>query len=113
MKYLISILIIATLTNSCKKDPSGTTITPLEEYVLPGDTLFPEGIVYDPVTRNFYTGSVTNGDIIRVNVETGATSLFAKGDLQNRKAATGMKIDARRRLWISGGGDNKIHVLDI
>lgn len=83
-----------------------------ESYSLPGDQLFPEGIALNPATGIFYVGSTTNGDVVQVNVKTGAASLFAPGASQNRLDCRGMKTDARNRLWICGGAENKIHVLN-
>ncbi len=99
---------------SCSKDENGNNFNVAKEsYALPGDTLFPEGIAYNSNTGNFYTGSVTNGDILQVNVQSGDTKLFASGSAHNRKAATGMKIDQMNRLWVCGGADNKIQVLSL
>ncbi len=81
-------------------------------YPLPGDQFFPEGIAYNAKTGIFYTGSTTNGDILQVNVETGAASLFSAGAKQGRTFCTGMKVDAKGRLWVCGGPTNIIQVLD-
>lgn len=82
-----------------------------ESYALPGNQLFPEGIAYNPGKGVFYVGSTTNGDVVQVNVTSGAASTFAAGAAQNRLDCRGMKTDARNRLWIAGGAENKIHVL--
>lgn len=100
---------------ACKKNSTsspGITIAQ-DTYTLPGDTLFPEGIVYQPATGNFFTGSTTSGDIIKVNVQTGVTALWAPGLLQGRRFTTGLKLDDKNRLWICGGEDKKISVLDV
>lgn len=110
-KLLSGIILIICIT-SCKKDQQLIQVAK-ETYALPGDTLFPEGIAYNNKTGNFYTGSVTSGDLIEVNVETGTSKLLAPGASQNRKAATGMKIDQMNRLWVCGGADNKIQVLNL
>lgn len=81
-------------------------------YPLPGNQLFPEGIAYNPRSGMFYTGSTTNGDVIEVNVETGATDLFSNGVKQGRGDCRGMKVDFKDRLWICGGEENKVHLLD-
>ena len=112
MTKLYSAIVLTILFASCTKDPQIIHLSK-ESYTLPGDTLFPEGIAYNSKTGNFYTGSVTNGDIIEVNVESGNARLLAAGAPQNRKAATGMKIDQLNRLWVCGGADNKIQVLNI
>ncbi len=112
-KVLFVVSLFAVILLSCSKDEIGNFNVAKESYALPGDTLFPEGIVYNSKTGNFYTGSVTNGDIIQVNVVSGETKLLASGTAHNRKAALGMKIDQMNRLWVCGGADNKIQVLDL
>lgn len=109
----VAFLFVAILV-SCTKNSinNGYTIAK-ESYALPGDTLFPEGIAYTELTGSFYTGSVTNGNILKVNVESGNARLFATGASHNRKAATGLKIDQMNRLWVCGGADNKIQVLGL
>ncbi len=83
-----------------------------EVYPLPGDRLFPEGIAYNPRKGTFYVGSTINGDVVEVAVQTGNARLFAGGPAQNRLDCRGLKVDAKDRLWICGGEENKIHVLD-
>jgi sugar lactone lactonase YvrE len=112
IKKTLPTLIALFFLVSCHKDKPDVIVAK-ESYPLPGDTFFPEGIAFNNKTGNFYTGSVANGDIVQVNVETGATKILALGKSQNRNAATGMKIDRMNRLWVSGGGDNKIQVLDL
>ena len=97
---------------ACKKDKGSEIQISQQSYTIPGNTFFPEGIAYDAGKGVFYTGSVSNGDIVQVNVQTGASTQFAAGAPQGRAAATGMKLDSRGRLWICGGADNKIHVLN-
>lgn len=82
-----------------------------ELYPLPGDRFFPEGIAYDAHAGVFYTGSTATGDIVKVNVKTGATELFAGGSKQGRSFATGMKLDHKHRLWVCGGDEGKVHLL--
>lgn len=99
---------------SCSKDDDNGNIVNIakDSYALPGDTLFPEGIAYNPKTNLFYTGSTTTGDILQINAATGAVNTFATGATQNRKVATGMKLDVQNRLWVCGGAEGKIHVLN-
>lgn len=113
LRTIFTIAIASFLLASCDKNNSTSIKVAQETYTLPGDTLFPEGIAYDPNTGNFYTGSTTTGDIYRVNVTSGATSLFAAGASQGRKVATGMKIDAKNRLWVCGGAEGKIYVINL
>jgi sugar lactone lactonase YvrE len=100
------------LLASCDDDNNSIQVTQ-ERYTLPGDTLFPEGIAFNGRTGIFYTGSTTSGDIYGVNVQTGTINLFAPGAGQNRRVATGMKIDGKNRLWVCGGAEGKIHVLNL
>ena len=104
------------LLTACHKPLEYNTVVPIdiakESYALPGDTLFPEGIAYQAATGHFYTGSVSNGDIIKVDVQSGIASTWASGAAQGRKAATGLKLDAKDRLWVCGGADAKVSVLD-
>lgn len=106
---ILTILLFASCI-ACKKDKEIQISQ--QSYTIPGNTFFPEGIAYDAGKGVFYTGSVSNGDIVRVDVQTGASSLFATGSTQSRAAATGMKLDAKGRLWVCGGSENKIHVLN-
>jgi sugar lactone lactonase YvrE len=113
MKNTLLIALFSTaLVFSCSKDDDDDH-KPIakESYPLPGDTLFPEGIVYQQSSGKFYTGSVTSGDILKVDVKTGDVRTFATGSAQGRKAATGLKLDNQGRLWVCGGADNKVQVL--
>lgn len=117
MRYhlLLSLAALLFVGSACT-DHSGEPSTPIqvsqESYSLPGDQLFPEGIAYNPTKGMFYVGSTINGDVIQVNVTTGQASLFASGPSQNRLDCRGMKTDRYNRLWIAGGAENKIHVLN-
>ena len=94
---------------SCEKDKPVVNQT---SYPIPGERFFPEGIAYDHRAGVFYTGSTTNGDIVRVNVETGFTELFASGAKQGRGFATGMKLDYKDRLWVCGGDEGEVFLLN-
>lgn len=109
---LLITLLFSALIFSCTKDDHRDNKTIAKEsYPLPGDTLFPEGIAYHSSKGKFYTGSVSSGDILEVDVRTGDVRTFASGNAQGRKAATGLKLDNQGRLWVCGGADNKIQVL--
>lgn len=110
--YLIALSFSAILFSCSKDDDKNHKTIAKESYALPGDTLFPEGIAYQRSSGKFYTGSVTSGDILEVDVQTGDVRTFASGAAQGRIAATGLKLDNQRRLWVCGGADNKIQVLN-
>ena len=109
-RKFFAIFLLITFCFACKKD--STIEVKQQVYTIPGDTFFPEGIAYDGDKGVFYTGSLGNGDILRVDVQTGANSLFAPGSTQGRSTCNGMKLDSRGRLWVCGGSQNKIHVLN-
>ena len=69
----------------------------------------PEGIEVGKGTT-FYVGSVANGAIYRGNLRTGAGAIFIPGE--TGKAATGVELDNRNRLWVAGAGTGKAHVYD-
>jgi sugar lactone lactonase YvrE len=69
----------------------------------------PEGIEIGRGTT-FYVGSVANGAIFRGNLRTGAGSVFIPGAAG--KAATGIELDNRNRLFVSGAGTGKAFVYD-
>lgn len=114
MKKLLFTLLILSLAFSCSQDDDSDTVPIAQEtYTLPGNTFFPEGIAYHEKSGTFFTGSVTNGDIVRVNVQDGQVATFATGSQQNRAAATGLKLDQLDRLWVCGGASNIVQVLDV
>ena len=82
------------------------------QYILPGDTVFPEGIAFDQRTGNFYVSSTTDGTIFRGNISEEVASVFLTGGSDGRTTATGMKVDGEGRLFIAGAGTGKIFVYD-
>jgi hypothetical protein len=112
MKKILFATLILFIAFSCSKDEDEVSVAQ-ESYILPGNDFYPEGIAYHAKSGTFFTGSVTNGNILRVNVENGEATLFATGSQQNRAAATGLKIDQRDRLWVCGGASGNIQVLDL
>jgi sugar lactone lactonase YvrE len=69
----------------------------------------PEGIEIGRGTT-FYVGSVANGAIFRGDLRTGSGSVFIAGAAG--KAATGIELDRRNRLFVSGAGTGKAYVYD-
>ena len=102
-------LLTFVLLVSCVKDKPEIN---LQSYPIPGDRFFPEGIAYDSRAGVFYTGSTILGDVVKVNVETGFTQLFSSGAKAGRSFLTGMKLDHKDRLWVCGGDEGKVHLLD-
>jgi sugar lactone lactonase YvrE len=69
----------------------------------------PEGIEVGKGTT-FYVGSVANGAIYQGNLRTGAGAIIVPGE--TGKAATGIELDNRSRLWVAGAGTGKAYVYD-
>jgi sugar lactone lactonase YvrE len=67
----------------------------------------PEGIEVGKGTT-FYVGSVANGAIYRGDLRTGAGAILVPGE--TGKAATGIELDNRSRLWVAGAGTGKAYV---
>jgi hypothetical protein len=111
MSYKLASLafVLSCLVACSKQDPIKIK---QEIYTIPGSTFFPEGIAFSPHAAAFFTGSTSNGDVVQVNVETGVADLFASGAKQGRGDCRGMKVDSKDRLWICGGEENRVHVLD-
>jgi len=82
------------------------------QYILPGDTVFPEGVAYQRKNGNFYVSSTTDGTIYRGNIRDETASVFLPGGADGRTSATGMKVDGKGRLFISGAGTGKMFVYD-
>lgn len=71
----------------------------LDLYELSGDA-WPESVAFDPVTRSFFTGSLTRGSVTRTDGVTGAFSELHPGNGEGW-LALGLEVDAvRRRLWV-------------
>ena len=67
----------------------------------------PEGIAIGPGTT-FYVGSIPTGAIYRGNLRTGAGSVLVQG--ASGRAAIGVAVDNRRRLFVAGGNTGKAFV---
>ena len=83
-----------------------------DQYTLPGDVVYPEGIAYDRATRSFYVGSTTDGTIYRGTLDNPNTQVFSPGGADGRTSATGMKVDARGRLYVCGAATGLLFVYD-
>jgi sugar lactone lactonase YvrE len=67
----------------------------------------PEGIEVGRGTT-FYVGSVANGAIYRGNLRTGSGAIFIPGAAG--KAATGIELDSRKRLFVAGAATGNAYV---
>jgi superoxide dismutase, Cu-Zn family len=81
-------------------------------YALPDSNAFPEGIAFDATRNAFYTGSSSNGSIYRVTLGSGAVDVLSLGGSPGRGSALGLKLDSRRRLFVAGGAQGTVAVVD-
>ncbi len=98
--------IATTSTSTSTEDTTGGTTGPalLDDYVLEGDDMYPEGVAFDPTQRAFFVGSLTDSGITRVDAD-GTQSVFVASG-PSMLASAGMKVDdAARRLWVCGSDD--------
>ena len=73
------------------------------------DGFQPEGIAIRGTT--FYVGSIPTGAIYRGNLRTGTGRILVEGAAPNSgKAAIGVAVDNRNRLFVAGGGTGKAFV---
>lgn len=79
---------------------SGGSGTLLDVYDLKGEALYPEGVAWDPVARAFYVGSLGDGSLHRVDVDSGGEQAMFAAAPKGAWSTSGIKVDAdARRLW--------------
>ncbi|MHB1133034.1 MAG: SMP-30/gluconolactonase/LRE family protein [Chloroflexota bacterium] len=83
-----------------------------DAYVLPGNTVFPEGITFDESTGYFYVSSTMDGTIFRGHVKDSTASVFLPGNTDGRTFAAGLEVDKEGRLFVAGGGTGNMFVYD-
>ena len=83
-------------------------------YGLPGDEVYPEGIVYQQSGGDFFVGSTSDGTIFRSNVREGGgeAGVFLEGGQDERTSAIGLALDGEGRLFVSGGDTGRMFVYD-
>ncbi len=99
--------------------PTQPAPAPAVAFRLDEIDLIPEGIAYDPQTRQFFLSSINKHKVIAVS-ETGKASDFIGTGQDGVLESLGMKVDARRRrLWVLSNersGDRRtaaVHVFDV
>jgi Cu-Zn family superoxide dismutase len=83
-----------------------------DEYILPGDEVYPEGIAVQESTGNFFVSSTTDGTIFRGHVDDPDTEVFLPGGEDGRVVAVGLAVDNTGRLFIAGGPSELLFVYD-
>jgi len=81
-------------------------------YVLPGSSVFPEGIAYDERTRFVFVSSTTDGTIYRGDVSDETLQPWLPGGSDGRTTATGLEVDKDGHLFVAGGGTGSVWIYD-
>ncbi|RYF69075.1 MAG: superoxide dismutase, partial [Comamonadaceae bacterium] len=119
-------LIVHENADDYQTDPSGNSggralcglIEPAEPGAVAGRAVidhpnaYPEGIAVD-ARGNAYVGSTSEGHIWRIAPGASRAELFQQGGSAGRAAAFGMKVDPQGRLWVAGGPQGTVSVLDL
>jgi len=87
--------------------PSALAKTPFPDVIQLPTGFQPEGIEVGKGTT-FYVGSVADGAIYRGNLRTGTGAILVPGAAG--KAATGIELDIRNRLFVAGAATGNAYV---
>ena len=83
-----------------------------EEFVLPGDQVYPEGITEGPGTT-FYVGSIDTGTIYRGDLDHGVAEVWLPGGLDQRTSVGGLQRDSAGRLVACGLATGHVFVYEV
>ena len=78
-------------------------------YVLPGDTLFPEGMGYDQDNGDYFVGAIGGGAVLRGNVIKPDAKIFSAAGADGRTAALGARPD-HGRVFVGSFGSGKVWI---
>lgn len=94
-------------------DDNAANIGTGRQFTMPGDSVYPEGVSYDPTTGNFYVSATGDGTLFVGNVNgPDELTVFSEGGLDGRTTAVGTKVDGEGNLWVAGGATGQIFVYD-
>jgi hypothetical protein len=81
--------IVATTTACSDSNDSQSAPTPLpDQYELSSDDSVPEGVTFDPQTRQFYATSLQGGSIVRPNADFSAGNVVTVAQRSGLSTAT-------------------------
>ena len=81
-------------------------------YVLPGSSVFPEGIAYDQRTQRVFVSSTTNGAVFAGHASEEDLSAFLAPGADGRTTAVGLDVDDDGHLFVAGGATGFVFVYD-
>ena len=90
----------------------GGALAVTERYILPGDTVFPEGIAAGTIPGEFFVGSTTSGAVYRGTLDAPTATVFLPGGADGRTDVRGLKVDSRGRIFLAGGSTGQVFVYD-
>lgn len=97
---MLSLVVALILSSSAAGAATADTTSVSVAFRLDEVDLIPEGIAYDPQTRQFFLSSINKAKVLAVS-ETGVASDFVKSGQDGLLESLGLKVDAgRRRLWV-------------
>lgn len=96
-------------TNAAAKVDGGPLPT---RYVLPGSSVFPEGIAYDERTQLVFVSSTTDGTVFRGSASDETLTAFLPPGGDGRTTAIGLEVDNDGHLFVAGGGTGNVWVYD-
>jgi sugar lactone lactonase YvrE len=120
MKILLPFLSLMILVTSCnpKKEVSSRDFKNYKAqtaFTVDEKDLIPEGITYDPQTKQFFLSSINKEKIIVVD-QNGKHSDFIQSGQDGMLQCLGLKVDLkRRRLWAVSNdvGESCVHIYNI
>jgi Cu-Zn family superoxide dismutase len=96
---------------------SGALARPAAEeypaYTLPGAAVFPEGVAYQASTGDYFTGSTTDGSILRGNIARPEAEVWLAGGTEGMTTTRGMKVDGKGRIFVASGPQRLMYVFDV
>lgn len=84
-----------------------------EQYVIPGDGVFPEGITEGIGRHEFYVSASAGGAIYRGDTGEAELEAWLPGGEDGRISALGMALDGHGRILICGGRSKALFVYDL
>ncbi len=103
-------------TTGGSMESGGITEVPvdIQSYTLPGEEVYPEGVVYQESSGDFFVSSTSDGAIFRGTAgEAGSEAeVFLKGGQDDRSTAIGLELDGDGRLFVAGGDTGRMFVYD-
>ncbi len=76
---------------------------PVRKFTIPEHDLFPESIAHDPVSGDYFLGSMSRSRILRIHPD-GSYEDFLTSPVPELASSIGIKADADRRvLWVCTG----------